>query len=367
MLIFDEQTDILMLTGFFSCVFIIYGILKMQELPDFFIWYCIEMEITRDFIQEKMSHCTICPRRCGTDRQAGRKGFCGVPAQLYVARAALHFWEEPCISGKNGSGTVFFGGCNLRCVYCQNREVAEAHVGIPITLDRLIEIFFELEAQNANNINLVTPTPYFPQIAFAAAEAKRQGLKIPFVCNCGGYEDPETLRILDGIIDIYLTDFKYMDQDPAKRYSSAGDYSLWAGRALKEMVRQCPEPVFGPEAGNESGIIMKRGVIVRHLLLPGLVKNAERVVSYVYNTYGDSVFLSLMSQYTPFSDTAEKYPEIGRTVTKRSYERLVDFALGLGVKNAYIQEGGTAKESFIPRFDGQGVQNCGTILGENNR
>lgn len=205
------------------------------------------MKITRDFINEKMSRCTICPRRCGTDRQSGRKGFCGVPSQLYAARAALHFWEEPCISGRNGSGTVFFSGCNLRCVYCQNREVAAAHAGMPITLDRLIEIFFELEAQNANNINLVTPTPYFPQIAFAAAEAKKQGLKIPFICNCGGYEDPETLRLLDGIIDIYLTDFKYMDQAPAMRYSSAGDYSF-LGEACFE---RDGSPVSG--AGVRSG------------------------------------------------------------------------------------------------------------------
>ena len=296
-----------------------------------------------------MPLCTLCPRSCGADRAAGQKGYCGVGGtKIKAARAALHMWEEPCISGSQGSGTVFFSGCPLRCVYCQNRDIARAGAGKEITVERLSEIFLELQEKGAANINLVTPTHYTPEIVKAVAEARDGGLTLPIVYNCGGYEKPETLRTLEGIVDIYLTDFKYMDAEAARRYSHAPDYPEIAKEALGEMVRQQPEPVF-----DEKGM-MKKGVIVRHLLLPGHLKNAEAVVKYVYETYGNRVYLSLMNQYTPLPGI-EKWPEINRKVTRREYDRLLDYAVELGVENGFIQEGGTAEESFIPAFDCEGI------------
>ena len=296
-----------------------------------------------------MPLCTLCPRSCGADRAAGQKGYCGVGGtKIKAARAALHMWEEPCISGSQGSGTVFFSGCPLRCVYCQNRDIARAGAGKEITVERLSEIFLELQEKGAANINLVTPTHYTPEIVKAVAEARDSGLTLPIVYNCGGYEKPETLRTLEGIVDIYLTDFKYMDAEAARRYSHAPDYPEIAKEALGEMVRQQPEPVF-----DEKGM-MKKGVIVRHLLLPGHLKNAEAVVKYVYETYGNRVYLSLMNQYTPLPGM-EKWPEINRKVTRREYNRLLDYAVELGVENGFIQEGGTAEESFIPAFDCEGI------------
>lgn len=296
-----------------------------------------------------MSICTLCPRSCGAVRAAGQKGYCGVGGtKIKAARAALHMWEEPCISGSQGSGTVFFSGCPLRCVYCQNRDIARAGAGKEITVERLSEIFLELQEKGAANINLVTPTHYTPEIVKAVAEARDGGLTLPIVYNCGGYEKPETLRTLEGIVDIYLTDFKYMDAEAARRYSHAPDYPEIAKEALGEMVRQQPEPVF-----DEKGM-MKKGVIVRHLLLPGHLKNAEAVVKYVYETYGNRVYLSLMNQYTPLPGM-EKWPEINRKVTRREYDRLLDYAVELGVENGFIQEGRTAEESFIPAFDCEGI------------
>ena len=293
--------------------------------------------------------CTLCPRRCGVDRAAGQKGRCGVAGTgIYGARAGLHMWEEPCISGSTGSGTVFFSGCPLGCVYCQNAVIASAQAGTPVSVKRLGKIFLELQEKGAANINLVTPTHYTPETVRAVKAARAEGLSLPVVYNCGGYECAETLRMLEGIVDIYLTDFKYMDSETAARYSRAADYPEAAKAALAEMVRQQPEPVFDGEG------MMKRGVIVRHLLLPGHVHEAEDVVRYVYEAYGDQVYLSLMNQYTPMPGAAA-YPELGRRVTKREYERLVDFALSIGVENAFIQEGETAKESFIPAFDYEGM------------
>ena len=296
-----------------------------------------------------MSNCTICPRDCRADRENGRRGFCGVAGNnIKCARAALHLWEEPCISGNTGSGAVFFSGCPLRCVYCQNRDIAGADRGLEITEARLAEIFLELAQQGAANINLVTPTHYTREILRAVIRAREQGLTLPMVYNCSGYEKVSTLKMLEGIVDIYLTDFKYMDTEAAKAYSHAPDYPEVAKAALAEMVRQTGAAVFD-EAG-----MMKRGVIVRHLLLPNHLKNAKGVVKYVYETYGDRVYLSLMNQYTPLPGM-EAYPELNRRVTKREYDRLLDYALSLGVENAFIQEGETAKESFIPAFDCRGV------------
>ncbi|MFQ7290046.1 MAG: radical SAM protein [Lacrimispora saccharolytica] len=294
------------------------------------------------------SGCRLCPRNCGADREHGKTGFCKVPAELYAARAALHFWEEPCISGERGSGTVFFSGCTLRCVYCQNASIARADAGRRITWERLTEIFLELQEQGAHNINLVTPTHYAPWISKALQRAVDQGLKLPVVYNCGGYEGEESLRWMEGLVDIYLTDFKYMDSALAARYSQAPDYPEEAKKAFDRMFRQVGTPVFDGEG------MMQKGIIVRHLLLPGALKNAKAVVKYVYETYGDEVYLSLMNQYTPLEGANLPEP-LNRKVTKREYERLVDYALDLGVTNAFIQEGDTAKESFIPAFEGTGL------------
>ena len=291
--------------------------------------------------------CSLCPRLCLADRNI-TTGYCGVKNTLRVARAALHFWEEPCLSGEEGSGAVFFTGCNLRCVFCQNYEIARAEQGKEITTERLTEIFLELKDQNANNINLVTATHYVPQVVEALRAAKEKGLHIPVVYNCGGYESVETLKMLEGLVDIYLPDFKYLDSERAKRYSRAEDYPEIAKKALAEMVRQQPEAVF-----DERGI-MEKGVIVRHLMLPGGIKDSKAVVNYLYETYGDQIFLSLMNQYTPLPHAAE-YPEINRKLKKFEYDRLVDYAIFLGVENGFIQEGETAKESFIPAFTNEGV------------
>ena len=291
--------------------------------------------------------CSLCPRMCSADREV-TTGYCGVKNTLRVARAALHFWEEPCISGEEGSGAVFFTGCNLRCVFCQNYQIARAEQGKEITIERLGEIFLELQEQKANNINLVTATHYVPQVVEALKMAKEKGLYIPVVYNCGGYETVETLKLLEGLVDIYLPDFKYVDSERAKRYSRAEDYPEVAKAALAEMVRQQPKAEF-----DERGI-MKKGVIVRHLMLPGGIKDSKAVVNYLYETYGDQIYISLMNQYTPLPHVAD-YPEIDRKLKKFEYDRLVDYAISLGVENGFIQEGETAKESFIPAFTNEGV------------
>lgn len=298
-----------------------------------------------------MSNCNLCPRQCGADRENGKSGICGVSGKnILAARAALHFWEEPCISGERGSGTVFFSGCPLRCVYCQNYQIASTEVGMEISEERLKEIFLELQEKGAHNINLVTPTHYTPEIIRAIRKAKEQGLRLPIVYNCSGYEKVETLKMLKGIVNVYLTDFKYMEREAAVRYSKAPDYPEIARAALKEMMNQTGEAKF-----DENGI-MQSGVIVRHLLLPGHVRNARAVVKYVYETYGDQLYLSLMNQYTPLPQVKKEFPELDRRVTEREYQRLISYALEIGVENAFIQDGNTAKESFIPMFDYEGIR-----------
>lgn len=291
--------------------------------------------------------CTLCPRNCGVNRSE-HAGFCGQSDKLHAARASLHMWEEPCISGESGSGTVFFTGCNLGCVYCQNREIANGNIGFEITAERLAEIFLEQQDRGANNINLVTPTHYIPHIIRALDIVRGKSLKIPVLYNCGGYESVETLKLLDGYVDIYLPDFKYMDSDIAKRYSHAADYPVIAKRAIAEMARQAGECTF-----DENGI-MQKGVIVRHLVLPSYVENSKRVVEYLYNTYGDNIYMSIMNQYTPMPYVKD-YPEINRRVSAAEYDEVIDFAIDIGVENAFVQEGGTVSESFIPLFDGEGI------------
>lgn len=299
-------------------------------------------------LQTMLKECHLCPRNCGVDRLAGQKGFCGVDAGIMVARAALHMCEEPCISGKEGSGAVFFSGCSLGCAFCQNRTISKGQSGKVITVEHLAELFLDLQAQKANNINLVTAGHFLPQVRDALILAKEQGLTIPVVYNSSGYEKAEMLRYLEGLVDIYLPDLKYLEADLAGKYSHAKDYPEVAMKALEEMVRQVRTPEF-----DERGM-MKKGVIVRHLLLPGHVRNSKKVLEYLYGTYGDQIYISLMNQYTPMPAMKDD-PQLSRKVTDREYDRLLDHAISFGVTNCFIQEGETAKESFIPEFNGEGI------------
>ena len=344
--------------------------------------------------------CELCPRKCGVDRRKA-VGFCCVGAEPLVARAALHMWEEPCVSGKEGSGTVFFAGCTLGCVFCQNAAISRVNenraghltadtaqdaeiprptenrserrpadtaqnaeisretsiapknstaVGKIISADRLSEIFLELQGKGANNINLVTPTMFYPHVIAAVHAAREKGLNIPILCNTGGYELPETVEKLAGTIDIWMPDFKYLDPKLSLKYSRAADYSVFAKASLKKMVSLVPRAEY-----DERGM-MRRGVIVRHLLLPGCLAESKRVLDYLFAEYGNEIVYSLMSQYTPTAALdREKFPSLSRRVTTYEYDRLIDHALSLGITNAYTQYGKPAKESFIPDFDGTGV------------
>jgi putative pyruvate formate lyase activating enzyme len=296
----------------------------------------------------KYENCLLCPRKCGTNRRTGQTGVCGVSSEIKVARAALHYWEEPCISGKRGSGAVFFSGCSLHCVFCQNREISDGKEGKVISKERLSDIFIELAGKGANNINLVTPGQYIPDIVWAVNNARSRGMKLPIIYNTSGYENVTELKLLEGIVDVYLPDFKYMDSTLSAMYSRAKDYPSVAKQALSEMVRQQPDVVIDDATG-----FIQKGVIVRQLLLPGHVNDAKAVLKYLYDTYHDHVYISMMSQFTPIA--LKDYPEINRTVTRREYERLVDYALEIGITNAFIQEGDVAKDSFIPAFDCEGV------------
>lgn len=296
----------------------------------------------------KYENCLLCPRKCGINRSTGQTGVCGVSSEIKVARAALHYWEEPCISGKRGSGAVFFSGCSLHCVFCQNREISDGKAGKVISKERLSDIFMELADKGANNINLVTPGQYIPDIVWAVNDAKSRGMKLPIIYNTSGYENVTELKLLEGIVDVYLPDFKYMNSTLSARYSRTKDYPSVAKQALSEMVRQQPDVVIDDATG-----LIQKGVIVRQLLLPGHVNDAKAVLKYLYDTYHDHVYISMMSQFTPIA--LKDYPEINRTVTRREYERLVDYALEIGITNAFIQEGDVAKDSFIPAFDCEGV------------
>ena len=294
-----------------------------------------------------MGICNICPRNCNVDRSE-KIGYCAMTDTVKISRAALHMWEEPCISGEKGSGTVFLSGCNMKCVFCQNKDISTDGFGKEITIGRLAEIFLELQYKGALNINLVTPTHYTLQIIDAVKIARSKGLKLPIVYNTSSYEKVETIKMLEDIVDIWLPDFKYMDNTAAQRYSKAPDYVENAKAAIAEMVRQQPECVFGEDG------IMQKGVIVRHLVLPGQTQRAKDAVQYLYDCYGDSIFISIMSQYTPCTDLGD-YPEINRKLTAEEYDDVVDFAVEIGVENGFLQEGESASESFIPPFNLEGV------------
>ena len=291
------------------------------------------------------NECRLCARSCGVDRNSGKLGACRVGADPVIARAALHMWEEPPISGTRGSGTVFFAGCSLGCIYCQNSAISRASYGKTVTIDHLAGIMLDLEGQGAHNINFVTPTHYAPGIIAATKAARAGGLTIPTVYNTSSYDTVETIRSLDGTIDIYLADYKYTLPRTAVAYSHAVDYPEVARAAIAEMVKQKGSAII------RDGI-MQSGVIVRVLLLPGHVAEAKLCVKYLHETYGDDIYVSLMSQYTPMPGMPAP---LDRTVTGAEYDELVDYAVRKGLTNAFIQDGTSVKESFIPPFDNTGV------------
>ncbi len=286
--------------------------------------------------------CNICPRKCDIDRSSAT-GFCRSPEKFRLARAALHYWEEPCISGENGSGAVFFSGCNLKCVYCQNFEISRDNKGMEISKERLVEIFEQLIAHGAENINLVNPTHYAPMLAEVL---KKWRSPVPIVYNSSGYESVQTLRMLDGLIDIYLPDFKYIRNDKAKRYSAAEDYPQIAKASLFEMKRQTGEDVFD---GNQ----MKKGMIIRHLILPQNTNSSIEIIDYIAENFPDT-YLSIMAQYVPCTDLSA-FSEINRKITPREYNKVVDYALDKGISKIFIQELSSADEKYIPPFDLSGV------------
>lgn len=320
-------------------------------------------------IEQMMNRCMLCPRACAADRSRGQRGICGQTETVRAARAGLHMWEEPCISGSRGSGAVFFSGCNLHCVFCQNHSIASGDAGYAVSIERLAEIFLNLQEEGANNLNLVTACQFVPQVIAALERARIQGLRLPVVYNTSGYEAVETIRMLDGYVDIYLPDLKYVDETYALKYSHAADYFEKASAAIGEMVRQTGEMTFTDEktglerlttaeyqerSGQGESLLMTRGVIVRHLLLPGCLEDSKRVIAYLLETYGERIFISMMNQYTPLPHAAA-YPELQRRVDSKEYEELIAYAVSLGIENGFIQEGETAQESFIPEFDGRGI------------
>lgn len=295
-------------------------------------------------MESLLKNCNLCPRHCNVNRLENQKGYCQETAVIRAAKASLHLWEEPCISQTNGSGTVFFTGCSLRCVYCQNQSIATGDMGKEISIEQLSNIFLNLQNRGAHNINLVTPTHFIPQIVSALKIAKKNGLTLPVVYNCGGYEEVSSLKLLEGLVDLWLPDMKYMSSELSLKYSNAPDYFFYAKKALAEMVRQA----------KETNLDICHGVIVRHLILPGCTKDSKNIIKYLYETYGNSIYISILNQYTPLPHVAS-YKELNRKITKEEYDEVVDYAISIGVENGFIQEDETASERFIPCFDFEGI------------
>lgn len=297
---------------------------------------------------DMLRKCNLCPRKCYVNRLDGELGFCNASKDVKIAKVSLHMWEEPCISGIAGSGTVFFSNCNLRCVFCQNHEISHEDTGKVVSVTRLSEIFLEQQHRGALNINLVTPTHYVPQIIEALKLAKEKGLNIPILYNSNGYENIDTIKALKGFIDVYLPDLKYYKDKYALKYSKSPNYFNPASQAITEMISQVGEPRF-----DDAGAIQK-GVIIRHLMLPGLLFDSKKLIDFIYTTFGDCVYISLMNQYTPMHK-ATKYPEINKLLNLSHYDTLIDYCLNLGITNCFIQEGGTSSAAFVPDFDLSGV------------
>lgn len=300
------------------------------------------------------SACTLCPRKCGINRHHSL-GFCQSPAAPVVARAALHMWEEPCISGVRGSGTVFFTGCTLRCCFCQNYQISSEGIGKPVSPLRLSEIFLALQEKGAHNINLVTPSHYLPSVTEALTLAGDR-LKIPIVYNCGGYESVEAVKALRPYVDIWLPDLKYYDSHISDRYSKAPDYYEVAIKAIKQMIDQTGPPLFEPfHDGSGECSLMKKGVIIRHMVLPGQKEDSIRLLHLMREQLADGTYLlSLLSQYTPFYKSCD-YPEINRRITSYEYGRVLDTAIELGLTQGFMQEKSSAKEEYTPPFDLEGI------------
>jgi len=292
---------------------------------------------------EVFNKCNLCPKNCNVNRNIGDKGFCQASNKITIAKYYLHKWEEPCITGENGSGTIFFSYCNLRCLFCQNYEISEFNKGINISVDRFSEICLELQNRGATNINLVTPTHFVPLIIEGIKKTRERGLCIPIVYNSSGYENVDTIKMLDGIVDIYLPDFKYYSDEYAIKYSKCRDYFKYASEAIDEMVRQKGSCKFDKD-GN-----MVSGVIVRHLLLPEMENDSKKIINYLYKKYGNNIYISIMNQYTPVRKCI--YDELNNKVSEEVYDDVINYAWDIGVRNAFIQEEGTQEESFIPNFD----------------
>ena len=288
--------------------------------------------------------CRLCPRLCGANRASGKTGFCHAGALPRVALASLHHWEEPCISGTRGSGTVFFSHCNLACVFCQNHEISQKYQGVDISIDRLAAIFMEQQERDAHNLNLVTPTPYVPQIIKALAIARRSGFDLPVVYNTSAYETVETIEALAGWVDVYLPDLKYHSNDLAVRYSRAPNYFAYALRAIQTMINQTGHHMFDNDG------LLRRGVLIRHLALPGHSADSRHILAAIKDHFGPGIWFSLMNQYTPQPGT-EAFPELQRRLTEDEYDDLIEYALSLGLENGFIQEPGAASEEYIPAFD----------------
>jgi putative pyruvate formate lyase activating enzyme len=310
--------------------------MKFLKLPNIPYWRDVLMNTN-------LSNCTLCPRNCGINRNTGLIGYCGAGSTMKVAKIMLHQWEEPCISGSKGSGAVFFSNCNLKCIYCQNHLISQKGIGNDMSVSSLCDNLLSLQKQGAHNINLVTPTHYVPQIIEAVLLAKSQGLILPIIYNCSGYENLETIKLLKGIVDVYLPDIKYSSDKYAVKYSNAPNYFNHAKIAIEEMFNQVGKAEF-----DECGII-KKGMIIRHLMLPGLLFDSKKIMDYIYSTFGDSVFISIMNQYTPVNK-AHEFVELSKPLNPKHYDSLIDYALSIGIQNAFIQDSGTSSEAFIPDF-----------------
>ena len=296
-----------------------------------------------------LATCHLCPRGCGANRLHDAHGFCGAGRYVRIGLVSLHAWEEPCLAGEKGAGTVFFSGCNMRCAFCQNFEISRENFGIAVTEEHLADIFLEQEERGAATLDLVTPTHFAPQIAAALLLAKAQGLSIPVVYNSSAYETIDTIKSLAGLVDIFLPDLKYMAEEAALRYSTAPDYFKTASAAIRCMREIAGRPIF------DDTNRMQRGVLVRHLVLPGRRKESMKILDWLWQNFSDTIYISLMNQYTPMGDLS-KVPELNRRLTTFEYESVVDHARSLGIENCYIQQGGTVSASFVPKFDGRGVE-----------
>ncbi len=298
-------------------------------------------------IYKEFNKCRLCPRNCNVNRNKNELGYCKASNKIKVARASLHYWEEPCLSGNNGSGTIFFSNCNMGCIFCQNYDISTLNKGKEITIERFSEICLELQEKGANNINLVTPTHYVPLIKEGLILAKKKGLKIPIIYNTSSYENIDTIKLLDGLIDIYLPDLKYYNNEYSIKYSNTPNYFKYASIAIKEMYRQVGKPKF-----NKDGIMIK-GMIVRHLMLPSREEDKKKIINYLYKTYKDNIYISIMNQYTPIRKL--KYKELNNKIDNKIYENIINYAYDLGIRNCFVQDEETQSESFIPIFNNEGV------------